>query len=73
MRLKATIPSALRLWKNRLAQDLIEYALLAGFVAVTAGALMPDVANGISTVLSTVQSVLDDAGGGSSGGHHHGG
>ncbi|HXP84736.1 MAG TPA: hypothetical protein VN841_08460 [Bryobacteraceae bacterium] len=74
----ATIPLALRrFWKNRLAQDLIEYALLCGLASLTAGALMPSVAGGIGTVISQVQSVLDAAGGsdggGDGGGHHHGG
>jgi len=31
----------LRIWKDTHAQDLIEYALMAGFVAVAAGAIMP--------------------------------
>jgi hypothetical protein len=35
----------------------IEYALMAGFVAVAAGAIMPNVANSISTILSEVASV----------------
>jgi pilus assembly protein Flp/PilA len=39
-------------------QDLIEYALMAGFVAVAAGALMPNVSSSISTVFSKIQSVL---------------
>lgn len=39
-------------------QDLIEYALMAGFVAVAAGAIMPSVAGSISTVFSKVESVL---------------
>jgi pilus assembly protein Flp/PilA len=39
-------------------QDLIEYALMAGFVAVAAGALMPNVSKSISTVFSKIQSVL---------------
>ena len=38
-------------------QDLIEYALMAGFVAVAAGALMPNVVSSISTVFSKVNSV----------------
>ena len=33
-----------RIWQNRQGQDLIEYALMAGFVAVAAGAVMPSVA-----------------------------
>ena len=42
-------------------QDLIEYALMAGFVAVAAGALMPNVSSSISTVFSKITSVLTDA------------
>ena len=42
-------------------QDLIEYALMAGFVAVSAGALMPSIASSISTVFSKITSVMADA------------
>lgn len=31
---------AKRLWNDELGQDLIEYALMAGFIAVAAGALL---------------------------------
>ena len=31
----------LNIWKDDSGQDLIEYALMAGFVAVAAGAIMP--------------------------------
>lgn len=47
-----------RLIKNRQGQDLIEYALMAGFVAVAAGAVMPTVAGSISTIFSQVASVM---------------
>lgn len=47
-----------RIWRELQAQDLIEYALMAGFVAVAAGALMPGVAANISTIFSKVASVL---------------
>ncbi len=47
-----------RIWKNRQGQDLIEYALMAGFVAVAAGAAMPSVASSISTIFSQISSVL---------------
>ncbi len=47
-----------RIWRELQAQDLIEYALMAGFVAVSAGALMPGVAGSISTIFSKVASVL---------------
>jgi Flp pilus assembly pilin Flp len=48
----------LKVLKDTRAQDLIEYALMAGFVAVAAGAVMPGVASSISTIFSKVGSVL---------------
>ena len=51
----------LKLWKDRRGQDLIEYALMAGFVAVAAGAVMPNVASSISTIFSKVASVMSVA------------
>jgi len=42
-------------------QDLIEYALMAGFVAVAAGAVMPGVASSISSIFSQVASVMSVA------------
>jgi Flp pilus assembly pilin Flp len=47
-----------QLWLDQDAQDLIEYALMAGFVAVAAGAIMPGVSASISKVFSSVASVL---------------
>jgi len=51
----------LRIWKDTKGQDLIEYALMAGFVAVAAGAIMPGVATSISTIFSKVSSTLTAA------------
>ena len=51
----------LRIWKDTRGQDLIEYALMAGFVAVAAGAIMPGVASSISTIFSKISSVLTTA------------
>jgi len=48
----------LQVWKDTRGQDLIEYALMAGFVAVAAGAIMPGIASSISTIFSKVGSVL---------------
>ena len=48
----------LRLLKDTRGQDLIEYALMAGFVAVAAGAIMPGIATSISTIFSKVASVM---------------
>jgi pilus assembly protein Flp/PilA len=50
-----------RLAKDVRGQDLIEYALMAGFVAVAAGAIMPGVASSISTIFSSVASVMSAA------------
>jgi len=62
MKLAALISYRLRrLWRERPAQDLIEYALMAGFVAVSAGATMPGVAAIISQIFSKVAANLSDA------------
>jgi Flp pilus assembly pilin Flp len=53
----------LKVWKDQRGQDLIEYALMAGFVAVAAGAIMPGVASSISQIFSKVASVLSSANG----------
>lgn len=50
-----------KLRKDTRGQDLIEYALMAGFVAVAAGALMPGIASSISTVFSQISSVMATA------------
>ncbi len=51
----------LRIWKDTHGQDLIEYALMAGFVAVAAGAVMPNVASSISTIFSKVSTTMSKA------------
>ncbi len=51
----------LKVWKDTQGQDLIEYALMAGFVAVAAGAIMPGVATSISTIFSKISSVMTAA------------
>lgn len=53
-----TLLLQLKIWKDERGQDLIEYALMAGFVAVAAGAIMPNVATSISTIFSKVASVM---------------
>jgi len=44
--------------RNVKGQDLIEYALMAGFVAVAAGAIMPGVSSSISTIFSKLAGQL---------------
>jgi pilus assembly protein Flp/PilA len=51
----------LQVWKDTRGQDLIEYALMAGFVAVAAGAIMPGVATSISIIFSKIASVMTNA------------
>ena len=43
------------------AQDMVEYALLAGFIAVAAGAALPPVANSLSIIFSKMASVTSIA------------
>ena len=45
-------------WNDKRGQDLIEYALMAGFVAVAAGAIMPNIASSVSTIFSEIASVM---------------
>ena len=57
------IPLRVRIWvdairANTAAQDLVEYAFMGGFVAVTCGALMPGVATNMSRIFSQVGSIL---------------
>jgi Flp pilus assembly pilin Flp len=47
-----------RLWRKTHGQDLIEYALMAGLVSVSVGAIMPGAASSVSMILSKVGSVL---------------
>jgi len=51
----------LQIWHDDHGQDLIEYALMAGFVAVAAGAIMPGVSSSISKIFSKVTSVMANA------------
>jgi Flp pilus assembly pilin Flp len=52
-----------RLRSDCKGQDLIEYALMAGFVAVAAGAALPGFTSSISTIFSQVGSVMAVAAG----------
>ena len=61
MRIIFELLSRARIVKDTRGQDLIEYALMAGFVPVAAGAIMPGVAASLSTIFSQVSSVLSGA------------
>ena len=48
-----------KLWKENIGQDLLEYALLAGFiVVVVAGFLPPAVMPAISTIFSKITGIM---------------
>ncbi len=47
-----------RLLRNTSGQDLMEYALMAGFLAVAVAAILPDLSSNISTIFSQVASAL---------------
>jgi Flp pilus assembly pilin Flp len=51
----------LKIWKDQRGQDLIEYALMAGFVAVAAGSIMPGVSSSISKIFSKISSSMTAA------------
>ena len=50
-----------RLINDKKGQDMVEYALLAGFIAVAAGAILPGISDDISTIFSKMASVVSDA------------
>jgi hypothetical protein len=54
----------LKIWKDVHGQDLTEYALMAGFLAAASGFTLPQLATGISNVLSAVVIALSGTGGG---------
>jgi pilus assembly protein Flp/PilA len=52
-----------QIWKNTKGQDLIEYALMAGFVAVAAGAIVPGVATSMKNIFNKINSILASSAG----------
>jgi pilus assembly protein Flp/PilA len=47
----------LRFWQEEEGQDLVEYALAAGMVAVAAVAVMPTLSTVVSNVFSKIGSI----------------
>lgn len=47
-----------RLWKNTSGQDLIEFAIMAGFAAVAINTVFPGVAEHVQAVLNAVVTAL---------------
>ena len=50
------------IWRNTQGQDMVEYALLAGFIAVAAAATFPPMQDSISVIFSKMISLTDQAG-----------
>ena len=50
-----------RLTRDERGQDMVEYALLAGFIAVAAGALLPGISDSISVIFSKMASIVLNA------------
>jgi pilus assembly protein Flp/PilA len=48
----------LRIYKDTRGQDLIEYALMVGFIAVAAGAVIPGVVTSIRNIFEKISSAL---------------
>ena len=63
----STLIWKLRIFQDTRGQELVEYALVAGFLACTCGAFVPDIGSSVVTVFSKVISVfapVDDGAGG---------
>jgi len=47
-----------RLWKETKGQDMVEYALMAGFITVAVAATFPPVGGSINAIFSKLSSIL---------------
>jgi Flp pilus assembly pilin Flp len=52
----------LKIWSDARGQDLVEYALISGFIVSIAAAASPALSGSISTVFSSVADALAGAG-----------
>lgn len=52
----------LKIWKDTRGQDLMEYALMAGFLACASAYTLPQVASSISHILWTIIAMLGGSG-----------
>jgi pilus assembly protein Flp/PilA len=50
----------LKIWKDTSGQDLVEYALAAGLVAVAAVACMPSLSNTVNNVFTKIGSIINN-------------
>lgn len=61
MKFLTTFSYRLRIWKDTCGQDLIEYALMAGFLAVSAGAIVPGIAESLKTIYGRINNVVSSS------------
>jgi Flp pilus assembly pilin Flp len=47
-----------RIWRDQRGQDLIDYAMIAGFIAVVSGMFMPNISKDVSMVFSKIASTM---------------
>ena len=48
----------LKIWKDTNGQDLMEYALMAGFLVCASGFTLPQVAASIQHILGTLMAIM---------------
>ena len=51
----------LAIWKDQQGQDLVEYALAAGLVAVAAVACMPGLSSTVNTVFNKIGVIINNS------------
>ena len=51
-----------RLWKDNRGQDMVEYALMGGFITVVVAATFPPIGGGLVLIFSKMASMLAQAG-----------
>ena len=51
----------LRVWNDTRGQDLVEYALAAGLVAVAAVACLPGLSATVNTVFTKIGSIINNS------------
>ena len=42
------------IWRNRSAQDMIDYVLIAAFLVVAAAAVLPDLVDALDTIFHSI-------------------
>ena len=51
----------LRIWIDNKGHDMVEYALMAGFITIAVGAAYPPISDDVSIIFSKIQSLVEEA------------